>query len=152
VAWQVEKRTRDVVFTWMDVERWASWLKNMYGVKISEEPAVIIADHSRLKYYDKDKSAQTIQLTSASIFAFIDGIDEGSISPKSSENFAERISTYLNNKLTSLESFVINKPLQASTLIVTILVLFFLAMKRAMAEDNFTESREHRLGKSRRLD
>jgi Thioredoxin-like domain len=35
---------RQVVFTWMDQERWASWLKSMYGIK---GPAkVVITDHS----------------------------------------------------------------------------------------------------------
>jgi hypothetical protein len=35
---------RQVVFTWMDQERWSGWLKNMYGIK---GPArVVIVDHS----------------------------------------------------------------------------------------------------------
>jgi Thioredoxin-like domain len=36
--------TRQVVFTWMDQERWSGWLKGMYGIK---GPArVVIVDHS----------------------------------------------------------------------------------------------------------
>jgi len=146
---KLNKGSRDVVFTWMDVDKWASWLKNMYGVKVAEEPAVIIADHSKLQYYDRDKSAQILKLTSPSIFAVLEGIDKASIRPKSSENFAERISRYLNGKLTSLETFLISKPLQALTFIVIILVLFYLAMRRAMAKDNFTDSHS---AKTRRLD
>ena len=34
---------RAIVFTWMDGERWATWLKSMYG--ISDHGAVVIADH-----------------------------------------------------------------------------------------------------------
>jgi thioredoxin domain-containing protein 5 len=109
---KLNKGNRDVVFTWMDTDKWASWLKNMYGVKATEEPTVIIADHSvsvqnplelsmlhlltilhqRLQYYDRDQAGQTIKLTSLSVFATLDGIDKGSIPSKSSENFAERIS------------------------------------------------------------
>jgi thioredoxin domain-containing protein 5 len=40
---------RDVVFTWMDGERWSSWLKSMYGVVDAgraETPSVVIADHA----------------------------------------------------------------------------------------------------------
>lgn len=46
--WRVwkDKGSRDVIFTWMDTDKWASWLKSMYGVKVTEEPTVIIADHS----------------------------------------------------------------------------------------------------------
>lgn len=32
----------DVVFAWMDSERWESWLKSMYGVT---DEKIIIADH-----------------------------------------------------------------------------------------------------------
>ena len=39
---------RDVVFTWMNGERWSSWLKNMYGIvdQGGETPSVVIADHA----------------------------------------------------------------------------------------------------------
>lgn len=37
--------SRDVIFTWMDAERWASWMKSMYGIKGAHVPAVVITDH-----------------------------------------------------------------------------------------------------------
>jgi hypothetical protein len=40
---------RDVVFAWMDGERWSSWLKSMYGIVDAgkaETPSVVIADHA----------------------------------------------------------------------------------------------------------
>ena len=36
---------RQVVFVWMDKEKWASWLKSVYGVKKGPDPAMVIADH-----------------------------------------------------------------------------------------------------------
>lgn len=47
LAWRKESKAsqRDVVFTWMDSLKWASWLKNMYGIQAGDEPSVIIADH-----------------------------------------------------------------------------------------------------------
>lgn len=35
---------RQVVFAWMDQERWTSWLKSMYGIKGPAQ--VVIVDHS----------------------------------------------------------------------------------------------------------
>ena len=35
---------RQVVFVWMDQERWTSWLKSMYGIKGPTQ--VVIVDHS----------------------------------------------------------------------------------------------------------
>jgi hypothetical protein len=40
---------REVVFAWMDGERWSKWLKSMYGVVdtgTADTPTVIIADHA----------------------------------------------------------------------------------------------------------
>ena len=40
---------REVVFTWMDGERWSKWLKSMYGIIDSgttESPSIIVADHA----------------------------------------------------------------------------------------------------------
>jgi thioredoxin domain-containing protein 5 len=48
LKWRVsklKKGNRDVVFTWMDADKWEKWLKNMYGVKVTVQPTVIIADH-----------------------------------------------------------------------------------------------------------
>lgn len=36
---------RDVVFTWMDAEKWTSWMKSMYGIKADSLPAVVVTDH-----------------------------------------------------------------------------------------------------------
>lgn len=36
---------RDVVFSWMDTEKWAKWMKSMYGIGTSDGTAVILADH-----------------------------------------------------------------------------------------------------------
>jgi hypothetical protein len=40
---------REVVFTWMDMDGWAEWLKNMYGITETsgtlEDVPVIISDH-----------------------------------------------------------------------------------------------------------
>jgi hypothetical protein len=40
--------SQQAVFVWMDAERWAKWLKSMYGIKGSGE--VVIADHA-VSYY-----------------------------------------------------------------------------------------------------
>ena len=36
----------DVVFTWMDSDKWGSWLKSMYGIKAENTPQVVVVKHS----------------------------------------------------------------------------------------------------------
>lgn len=44
--WKRDRSDENVVFTWMDADKWASWLKNMYGIKRASLPAIVIANHS----------------------------------------------------------------------------------------------------------
>jgi thioredoxin domain-containing protein 5 len=36
---------RQVTFTWMDADRWGSWMKSQYGIKAAALPAVVLVDH-----------------------------------------------------------------------------------------------------------
>ena len=44
--WKDKKATGDVVFTWMDGDKWSSWLKSMYGIKAGEMPRAVVANHT----------------------------------------------------------------------------------------------------------
>jgi thioredoxin domain-containing protein 5 len=37
---------RDVLWTYMDGDKWGSWLKSMYGIKSGKMPTYVVADHS----------------------------------------------------------------------------------------------------------
>ena len=43
-VWKDRRGLDAVVFTWMDSDKWASWLKSMYGITAPGQ--VVIADHS----------------------------------------------------------------------------------------------------------
>ncbi|KAF8905855.1 thioredoxin-like protein [Gymnopilus junonius] len=94
-----ETEGRQVVFAWMDSERWEDWMKSMYGiqpveggVESVEDTRVVIADHSRLVYYDTDHAGNAIKYTSSqSIFAAIDDAVAGKTQYKHSEGIIERI-------------------------------------------------------------
>lgn len=106
--WRDSKARGDVVFAWMDADKWASWLKSMYGVAADAAPAVVVASHSvraavwfgqfmgadsvqRLVYWDVDQFGSKIALSAKSIFSAVTGALNGTISYKHSENFVERM-------------------------------------------------------------
>jgi len=132
---------RPVVFAWMDMERWKDWMKSMYGIKNKGSVAlddidVIIADHKALVYYDTDTSGSPMKLSSSQdIFSALDGVAQGRISSKNSENLIERVARYLNAKLQSTESYVINHPKHIAFFLVVGLLLAVWAIRRAFAED-----------------
>ncbi|KAF8164798.1 protein disulfide isomerase [Crassisporium funariophilum] len=154
---------REVVFTWMDVDKWAEWMKSMYGItpavdkeKVGgiENVKVVIADHSKLIYYDSDRSGNAIKFTSsASIFSAVDDAASGKTSFKHSENMVERIARYLSNKLKSIETYVVEKPMNAILFILIAVGLLFWGLHRLIGNDTSSEVdfRDYK-GKNGRLD
>ncbi|KAJ7204685.1 hypothetical protein GGX14DRAFT_645879 [Mycena pura] len=143
---------RSVVFAWMDADKWEKWMKSMYGLrkggKDVEDVGVVIADHHALQYYDTDQSGAPIKLTSASIFSALEG---GKITPKNSENFVERLARYLNEKVTTIEAYVMNHPLFTVFMLGLTVVVAYLGLRRCLG-DNPMHDREHGYSKSGRLD
>ncbi|KAJ7691735.1 hypothetical protein B0H17DRAFT_1169048 [Mycena rosella] len=148
---------RAVVFTWMDAEKWASWMKSMYGLRAggrgtdAEDVGVVIADHKVLQYYNTDQSDALIKLTSPSIFSALEGAATGTIKPKNSENFVERMARFLNAQLTATEAYIFDHPLHAAALLGAVLVLMYLAMRRCLGDDG-AHDREYGYGKEGRMD
>jgi thioredoxin domain-containing protein 5 len=44
--WKNSKAHGDVVFAWMDADKWTKWLKSMYGIKAESGPQVVVSNHS----------------------------------------------------------------------------------------------------------
>lgn len=147
--WREGEKTgqREVVFTWMDGERWSKWLKSMYGVVdagTTGPPSVIVADHAvrvlriipsavrtrhlrattqNLVYYDTEPYGSKIQLTHSSIISTLESIAKGTIKAKNSENFFERtvrVSTFAFPWLPCLIFDVPNSPLTTGLLLLKI--------------------------------
>ncbi|THH16918.1 hypothetical protein EW146_g3797 [Bondarzewia mesenterica] len=141
---------RGVVFTWMDADRWASWLKSMYGITGSGD--VVIVDHGKLIYYDTEPSGDKIQLSSTSILAALKGALSGGYRAKHSENVVERMARYLNNKLTSIETVVTSHPVMSVSVLIVGIIGLFLGLKKLFNDDETNGYYQHGNGKGERLD
>ncbi|KXN90554.1 Thioredoxin domain-containing protein 5 [Leucoagaricus sp. SymC.cos] len=133
-----EMNGKQVVFTWMDAEKWKDWLKTMYGVKKHHEDEddlddikVVVADHSRLVYYDQDASGHKMKLTSSQrLFATLQQATAGKLHYKHSQNGVERLARYLNHKLAGVELYVTAHPFKSVLFIVGgIAVVFYLLFR-----------------------
>ncbi|RPD62164.1 thioredoxin-domain-containing protein [Lentinus tigrinus ALCF2SS1-7] len=142
--WRDAKEQAPVVFTWMDADAWGSWLKSMYGIKANMLPMTVVADHSRLVYYDTDPFGEAVKLTASSLFPTINGAARGTLAHKNSENFVERLARYLNNKLIALELYVVNNPWHTAFFAMIGMIGLGLGVKKLLAESD--EARDMRKG------
>jgi len=134
-ARKTSEQDRDIVFTWMDADKWASWLKSMYGIKPANLPAVILADHTQLRYYDNDVDGNKISLSSQSLFSAVEGVFNGTIRHKYSENIFERSARYLNNYILWLEGAVIRNPWRTGLIFAGFLALVVYAARRFILDE-----------------
>lgn len=98
------------IFAWVDAKKYNRWLKNMYGyvdksyLKEKEHrQQVIIADPIRLEYYDTNFDGQATILDGHSIFSALEGVFQGQLKSKSSQNAFEYTIQALHNRLTSFQ-------------------------------------------------
>ncbi|THH32163.1 hypothetical protein EUX98_g2007 [Antrodiella citrinella] len=154
--WKHSRTDENVVFAWMDAEKWASWLKSMYGVKQTSPPSIVIVDHSKLVYWDSDPHGSKIALNAHSITTAISGASRGTIAYKHSENIVERFARYLNNKMVTVEKFVSNRPWTVVLIILGAVVGLYFLLRRLLQDDIPMDGGQYRRldgkGKTSRLD
>ncbi|KAI0301939.1 thioredoxin-domain-containing protein [Multifurca ochricompacta] len=130
---------REVVFAWMDQERWKSWLKSMYGIKGPAQ--VVITDHSRLVYFDTTKAGSKLTLDAAS-----------TLNVRHSENIIERLARYINNRFIAIENMVSEHPwVTLGFFAMGVLVIFWIIKRLFVDEENYT-THYPKSGKAARLD
>jgi len=154
---------REVVFTWMDVDEWGKWLKTMYGIHPNdderhhqdlEDVKVIITDHSKLIYYEADRSGSPIKLSSSvKLFSAVSDAALGKSSYKHSENFIERVARFLSSKLKSVEEFIFEKPFYSLLILIVAVAIIFWVLHRLIDNDASSANfKEYSRGKNARLD
>lgn len=155
--WRDARGRAPVVFAWMDADKWGKWLKSMYGIKAGGLPRAVVANHTRLVYWDTDQFGETISLTSASVFSAVNGAMKGTIPYKHSENAIERLARvcallllgaswtevwlqYLNDKLVSVETYVTTNPWHTALWGFVLLIALLLGIRRLLSDTE--DSRE----------
>lgn len=156
---QKEKPTpaRDVLWTYMDGDKWGSWLKSMYGIKSSKMPAYVVADHSKLIFYNQYKSGKPFDSTANGMAKAVSQALEGQLSYKHSQNIAQRIAVSVANYSESIVEAFVAHPIWMILLIVVAMAIVAWIVSDMLAPDS-TPSRpgggKLRLGEKydRRLD
>ncbi|KIJ32313.1 hypothetical protein M422DRAFT_52890 [Sphaerobolus stellatus SS14] len=69
---------KEVVFAWMDSEKWDSWLKSVYGIKKKDGPSVVVVDHGHLLYCDTMADGTPIPVDIESIKTVFRDLQTGS--------------------------------------------------------------------------
>jgi len=143
---------RDVLFTWMDAGQWGKWMKDMYGIKAGAEPVIVVADHERLVYYDKDGSGREILLNSVSVASALEAILQGTASPKQSRGVLERTVHALNATLLQLGGAVGAHPYMTGLVVLGLIGALAMGLRSLLMDEPADWAADKRYAKGDRLD
>ncbi|KAG6890196.1 hypothetical protein C0992_002853 [Termitomyces sp. T32_za158] len=122
---------REVVWAWMDAEKWKDWMKSMYGIVVEQD-----ADQYEVPVVVTDHKVRKLKVSSSkSLFEAVEAAAAGKLPYKHSENLVERVARYLNTKMMNLQTYVVTHPWHAAFFLCMVFVGIFFVLKRLLADD-----------------
>ncbi|GAA6024531.1 hypothetical protein JCM10207_008264, partial [Rhodosporidiobolus poonsookiae] len=149
-----EGQGRDVLWTWVDGDRWKGWARSMFDVKMGarEGPRVVISDPKDLSYYPLAlDTQQPLDLSSpTAVFELIEqGVYTGKAVRRSSKGRVERWSEATVHRLSSLYHLSTSHPFLALALVATSWYLIWKGLRRAFKPEPSTGNVYHNGGIAR---
>lgn len=150
LEWRTKKAStspRQVVFAWIDADRWKSPLKKLYGVDATATPTAVLVDGNKLQYYDIVSGVESSpdrpamyeqQWITETIFKRIDAAIHGEIEPKSSRSLLQKSVRGAEVYLTTLIEACVAHPVAAFGFVFTVLGALFFYLGRAKKASSST--------------
>ncbi|OCF32348.1 protein disulfide-isomerase domain [Kwoniella heveanensis BCC8398] len=137
-AWKRGGRpfSQPVWFVWVDGEKWAKWLKQQYGIKKKELPAVVVVDPPLNEYYDTTIEGHQIAFDGTSIFSVLEGVYQHFLRPKRIESTLEWGSRSAAATLITFGQMSVDHPLLSLVSLVGAVALFVFLLQRCNSRDN----------------
>ncbi|SJX66515.1 probable Pig2-related to protein disulfide isomerase [Sporisorium reilianum f. sp. reilianum] len=148
LEWRLKKASksaRQVVFAWIDADRWKSPLKKLYGIDATKVPAAVLVDGNKLQYYDlpyhvgSDASpVQAQQWISQDVFAAIDNAVLGKTPPNSSRSLFQKSVRGAGNYMNAFVETCVAHPIVAFGFVFTVLGALFFYLGRTSTGSSST--------------
>ncbi|KAK8861263.1 protein disulfide-isomerase domain [Kwoniella newhampshirensis] len=136
-AWKRGGRRFDqpVWFVWVDGEKWSGWLKQSYGIRKKELPAVVVIDPPNNEYYDTTIEGNKISFDGASTFSVLEGFYQHFLKPKRIETTLEWGSRSAAMTLISLGQTSVEHPFAALIILIGAVAIFVFLLQRCVGRD-----------------
>ncbi|GAA5941652.1 uncharacterized protein JCM15063_002631 [Sporobolomyces koalae] len=128
--------SRQVVWAWVDGDRWAPWSRSSYDVKMGafDGPVLLVSDPYERVYWKNDLAGAPLRLTDSSVYDLIrEGIQTGSLPGVSSDGFIARRSKALVRSTAALFSTALAHPFITFFLVLTSWIGLALLLQKVFA-------------------
>ncbi|WWD16839.1 protein disulfide-isomerase domain [Kwoniella shandongensis] len=136
-AWKKGGRRFDqpVWFVWVDGEKWSGWLKQSYGIRKRELPAVVVIDPPNNEYYDTTIEGSRMSFDGTSTFSVLEGFYQHFLKPKRVETTLEWGSRSAAETLISLGQTSVEHPFVAMITLIGTVALFVFLLQKCIGRD-----------------
>lgn len=141
LEWRLKKEassSRQVVFAWIDADRWKSPLRKLYGIQASDSPSAVLVDGNKSLYYElyhyADAKPATFEhqwITPTSVFADIDRVLSGVAPAKSSRTLLQKSVKGAEVYMNTLIDTSVDHPVAAFGFLFFVLGALFFYLGRA---------------------
>ncbi|GAA5991874.1 hypothetical protein JCM10908_002250 [Rhodotorula pacifica] len=134
---------RDVLWAWVDGDKWAGWARSMYDIKLGarDGPKVVIADPKRMEYWTRTAQGEPLELDKQAVFEVIEqGAYARRIKPHSSRQFLERFAYSIFDNVVALMNWIASHPFLFMGGFALGAYFCWLALKATFAPGGFSSS------------
>lgn len=113
---KAERAPRQVIFAWIDADRWKSQLSKLYDIKSNNVPAVVLVDGNKLQFYSMDGAASEggqEWISASTTFDAIDRVFLGKTAARSSKSLLQKSMMGAGNGLNVFIDLCIEHPFLA---------------------------------------
>ncbi|SNX87975.1 probable Pig2 - related to protein disulfide isomerase [Melanopsichium pennsylvanicum] len=133
--------TRQVVFAWIDADRWKSPLKKLYNIDITAAPAAVLVEgfktqYFELRYNSNQGGSYQADWISNYVFESIDSAIQGNSLPKSSRTLFQKSVRGAENYMNILIDTSVAHPIAAFAFVFSALGGLFFYLVRAKNSDS----------------
>ncbi|EGU13003.1 Proteophosphoglycan ppg4 [Rhodotorula toruloides ATCC 204091] len=130
-----EKKGRDVLWAWVDGDKWAGWARSMYDVKMGAKdgPRLVVTDPKALNYWSTTLAGEPLGVDSSAVYELIErGIYTGRTKANSSRQFLERFAFSTVDRFTSFYNWSTSHPLLAFLAVAASWIVIWQLLKKAI--------------------
>ncbi|KAJ1021885.1 hypothetical protein NDA16_003647 [Ustilago loliicola] len=138
LSWRSKKAAsaaRQVIFAWIDADRWKSPLKKLYGIDAANVPAAVLVDGNKLQYYEleglAEGSGKDGRWISEKVFPAVEKALRGELVAKSSRSLFQKSVRGAENYMNTLIDACADHPIAAFAFVFTVLGALFFYLARA---------------------
>lgn len=132
--WRSQSRAEQILFAWIDADRWATAVKSYFNVHGIDLPRLLFVDGAKMQYYDlpSDSAAAAHAhpwLSSGAVFDRLAAVHAGHVKPKSMQTYIDRSMHAASSLIVIFVGYYFAHPFIGTILLIALIIVTVRVIK-----------------------